>query len=79
MSRRLRAGGLGKLCERGLDVLIPLQCLSCRAPVDWQGSICAVCCRAIDFIEPPVCVACGYPFDIDVDARNGALCGSCLG
>ena len=46
-------------------------------PVDRQGSVCAACWRAIDFIEPPVCAACGFPFE--VDAGDGALCGTCLG
>ena len=77
IAHRLRAGRVGKLGERVLDALIPPQCLSCRAPVDRQGSVCAACWRAIDFIEPPVCAACGFPFE--VDAGDGALCGSCLG
>ena len=58
-----------------LDALMPPQCLSCRAPVDRQGSLCADCWRRVDYIDAPQCAICGFPFSFDVGAD--ALCGAC--
>ncbi len=65
-----------RITEAALDALLPPQCLSCRTPVDRQGSLCATCWSEIDFITDPLCAACGTPFEYD--AGTGALCAACI-
>ena len=74
-SSRLRAAAT-RARDRVLDALMPPQCLSCRAPVDRQGGICAACWRGMTFIEEPLCSVCGFPFEFAPGAD--ALCGACL-
>ena len=63
-----RAGGAA------LDVLLPPQCLSCRAPVTEPGHLCGTCWAEVDFIDGPACVSCGHPFE--TPELDGALCGA---
>ena len=65
----------GRVGATVLDWLLPPQCLSCRAPVDRQGQVCAECWQRLSFIDGPMCAACGLPFDFEVGAE--ALCGGC--
>jgi ComF family protein len=58
-----------------LDLLLPPQCLQCRAPVDRQGLLCAECWRGVAFITPPYCAICGLPFAHDEGPE--AICGAC--
>ena len=58
-----------------LDALLPPQCLSCTAPVDRPGKLCAECWSRVTFIDGPVCASCGMPFEYD--AGPEALCGAC--
>ena len=65
----------GRVAATALDWLLPPQCLSCRAPVDHQGQVCAECWRELSFIDGPMCAAGGIPFDFEVG--EDALCGGC--
>ena len=58
-----------------LDVILPPQCLSCRAPVVEPGHLCASCWSAVEFLEGPACIHCGFPFE--VAELEGATCGAC--
>jgi ComF family protein len=60
-----------------LDLLMPPQCLSCRAEVAEAGRLCSRCWSAIRFIGPPQCAVCGMPFEIP--SPEGAMCAACLG
>ena len=71
------AAAIGRVAATALDWLLPPQCLSCRAPVDRQGQVCAECWRGLSFIDEPMCTACGLPFDFEVG--EDALCGACAG
>ena len=65
-----------KAGTRLLDLLLPPQCLRCRATVGEQGLLCAVCWQAVNFIVPPYCAVCGVPFGHDEGAE--AICGACM-
>ncbi len=71
------ADGLRRGATVMLDLLLPPQCLNCRAAVDRQGELCADCWQAIRFLAEPCCARCGYPFDYDEGVD--ALCAACLG
>ena len=71
------AAAIGRVAATALDWLLPPQCLSCRAPVDRQGQVCAECWRGLSFIDEPMCTACGLPLDFEVG--EDALCGACAG
>ncbi len=58
-----------------LDIVLPPQCLSCRAPVMEPGHLCGACWAEIDFLDGPGCGACGLPFE--TPELDGALCGAC--
>ena len=68
--------GLRRGAGMALDLLLPPQCLSCRAAVDRQGELCADCWRAIRFLAEPCCARCGYPFAYD--EGPDAVCAACL-
>ena len=70
------AGGLRRGAGVVLDMLLPPQCLNCRAAVDRQGELCAECWQAIRFLGEPCCQSCGYPFAYDEGAD--ALCAACV-
>ncbi len=70
-ARALRRGGRGLL-----DLLLPPQCLRCRAAVDVPGRLCAECWREVDFLGPPLCEGCGRPFDFHLG--SAARCIACL-
>lgn len=59
-----------------LNVLLPPLCLSCDAPVETHGGICAVCWQNIRFISPPYCPVCGLPYELAT--HNDLPCPTCL-
>ncbi len=69
-------GGLRRGAGVVLDMLLPPQCLNCRAPVDRQGELCAECWQAIGFLAEPCCESCGYPFAYDEGVD--VVCAACL-
>ncbi len=68
--------GLQSGSRRLLNLLLPPQCLHCRALVDAAHGLCADCWRAIDFLSAPCCAACGMPFEFELGP--GSLCAACL-
>ena len=58
-----------------LDIFLPPLCLSCDAPLQASGLLCAGCWQDVDFIGPPACSLCGMPFAYDEGPE--ALCGNC--
>lgn len=67
--------GLRRTAEIAAGLLLPRRCISCGAPVDSDGALCADCWPALRFLGPPQCAACGYPFEYDPGV--GTLCGAC--
>lgn len=77
-----RAGGrlVGPARQAGralLDALLPPNCLTCDAPVDAPGQLCAECFRATAFITEPFCRRCGVPFAHVGEAGPAWLCQTC--
>lgn len=66
-----------KLGAAALDLLLPPQCLSCRAIVAAPGTLCGACFAKIRFLSAPCCAACGMPFEFDPGGAD-ALCASCI-
>jgi ComF family protein len=60
-----------------LDLLLPPQCVTCDAPVDAPGLMCAECFRQTGFITEPFCVCCGVPFASAALGGTGGLCPAC--
>ncbi|MDE2005770.1 MAG: ComF family protein [Rhodospirillales bacterium] len=60
-----------------LDVLLPPECLTCRAPVAAQGLLCAECFAALTLIAEPLCVRCGLPFAAAEAAGRERICSAC--
>lgn len=71
-----KAGRIAQLAAGLLDALLPPLCLSCRVPVDRQGTLCADCWKQVDFLGPPHCACCGLPFSFEMPA--GSLCAACV-
>jgi ComF family protein len=67
--------GLRRSGTAALDVLLPPQCLKCRAAVDRQGLLCPACWGEATWLAPPLCAACGFPFEYE--EGPGALCAAC--
>lgn len=65
-----------KFGAAALDLLLPPQCLACRAIVAEPGALCGPCFAKLRFITAPCCAACGLPFEFDPGAD--ALCGDCI-
>lgn len=80
MLNRLAAGA-ARASSLVLDALLPPECLSCRAEVAEQGTLCADCFRGLSFIGAPFCARCGVPFAHDGQAERGLgealLCPRC--
>ncbi len=76
---KFTTGSLAPAAKRAgryaLDLVLPPQCLSCRAPVVEPGHLCGDCWAEIDFIDGPSCSICGLPFE--TPELDGALCGAC--
>ncbi|MDD3447133.1 MAG: ComF family protein [Zavarzinia sp.] len=76
----MTARGLRDIWRRGtgrvLDFLLPPSCLSCDAPVDAPGRLCARCWPKVGFISAPRCECCGLPFELPVPADT--RCGACI-
>lgn len=53
--------------DKGVNLVLPPQCSSCRARLAEQG-LCAACWRDLSFIEAPLCDRLGIPFDYDPGA-----------
>ena len=68
------AGPLRLWAGRALDALLPPHCLTCDAPVDAQGHLCAACFGGLTFVTAPLCRRCGVPFP---HAGAGLLCPAC--
>lgn len=66
-----------KLGAAALDMLLPPQCLSCRAIVAEPGTLCGACFAKIRFLSAPCCAVCGMPFAFDPGGAD-ALCASCI-
>jgi len=62
-----------------IDMLLPPECISCRAPVEQAGHLCPSCWGQLKFITDPLCVQCGIPFGLDhpTPSFGGYLCGDC--
>jgi ComF family protein len=60
-----------------LDLLLPPLCVTCDAPVDAPGLMCADCFRRTGFITKPFCARCGVPFaNLGLGGTRG-LCPGC--
>lgn len=83
MPEALRRAGqvAGWVGRAALDVLLPPQCLTCDAPVDTPGQLCATCFGLTAFITDPCCDRCGAPFEAaGQGTKQGAAvltCGKC--
>ncbi len=69
-SGRLRSG-VASTARWLVDVVLPPQCLACRAPVSDMGTLCSGCWSRLKLIERPYCARLGVPFSYDLGA--GAL------
>jgi ComF family protein len=78
LARLAPAAGLARQAGRTvLDALLPPSCLTCDAPVETQGQLCATCFTDTTFISEPLCRRCGVPF-AHAQAAPGRTCESCL-
>lgn len=64
-------------------MLLPPQCLACRALVTEPGALCARCWGGLAFLAPPLCRRCGYPLEPGPGSPAGgeaapAVCAACL-
>jgi ComF family protein len=59
------------VARTAVDVVLPPQCLSCRAATAGEGSLCARCWSRMRLIERPYCARLGIPFAYDLG--EGAL------
>ena len=59
-----------------LRAVYPPQCLSCRAEVTEEGTLCGACWRATPFISGLVCELCGAP--LIGDSAVPVQCDECL-
>ena len=57
--------GIGSIVRLALDVALPPQCASCRAPLGDGAGLCAACWSKLSLIEPPYCARLGIPFTYD--------------
>jgi len=55
---------LANAWQKSVNLVLPPQCLSCRARLADQG-FCASCWYELGFIEAPLCDRLGIPFDYD--------------
>lgn len=60
-----------------LDLVLPLQCALCDAPVEQPGQLCAACFGQTSFISDPCCVRCGVPFAAAGQGGAERLCPAC--
>jgi ComF family protein len=60
-----------------LDLLLPLQCALCEAPVEQPGQLCAACFARTSFITAPCCARCGVPFAAEGQGGAMHLCPAC--
>lgn len=60
-----------------LDLLLPPQCLTCDAPVDAPGRLCADCFGKTGFVTEPCCRRCGVPFESAADGGPDMVCHVC--
>lgn len=61
--------------KRLLGIVLPAQCMACRAPVEDPGRLCGACWQGVHFITAPQCARCGLPFAFD--EGPAVLCGGC--
>jgi ComF family protein len=67
-----RAARLGRAF---VDLLLPRQCLGCRAIIDTAAALCSPCWSRLRFIDEPSCARCGTPMPAAIG--EGAVCGAC--
>jgi ComF family protein len=72
VTNRIRWAG-----RAALDLLLPLQCALCEAPVEQPGQLCAACFGLTSFITEPCCVRCGVPFAVEGQGGALHLCPAC--
>jgi ComF family protein len=82
-ARARHAGAMARRAGvRLLDLLLPPQCLACRALVDQPGLLCGRCYSEVRWITPPICRQCGVPLQaaagIAGSAQIDLACGRCL-
>jgi ComF family protein len=70
------SNGLSLLGRRGLDWLIPPQCIACRDEVAADSGLCVACWSNFSFIEPPFCERLAIPFPYD--QGEGAVSAAAL-
>ena len=63
--RHAVSGALSRLGSALLALVLPPQCLGCRARTASHPGLCQTCWSQIDFIEPPLCPRTGQPFAYD--------------
>ena len=68
---------LGAVLRGALDVLLPLNCLTCDRPVQAPGQFCAACFRSVAFVTEPFCAHCGVPFAHAGQGGAERLCPGC--
>ncbi|WP_137391822.1 ComF family protein [Rhodoligotrophos defluvii] len=55
----------GTAARLALDLVLPPQCLCCKARTATPRSLCAKCWQGLTFLEPPLCDRLGIPFPYD--------------
>src|SRR5262245_14826050 len=70
------------LGQRGLDLLLPAQCLSCRELTGEPRRLCAKCFNDAHLLAEPLCRVCGIPLPgtnmLSGRAQLDLACGKCL-
>jgi ComF family protein len=74
---RFLANGARRVGLALLDLLLPLNCVACDAPVSAPGLLCAECFRQTGFITEPFCAQCGVPFAASGLGGADRLCPGC--
>jgi ComF family protein len=79
---RAIAAGLRELGRRGIDLLLPAQCLACRTLVGEPGHLCSKCFGDAHLLAEPMCRICGLPLagaaSISGKRELDMACGACI-
>ncbi|MCE2991423.1 MAG: ComF family protein [Candidatus Jidaibacter sp.] len=67
---------LQKIAGKLMDILYPLQCISCNQKVDSAHSFCQKCWSKVEFIGKPCCEKCSIPLPVDYLGRRCYKCVS---
>lgn len=68
---------VGGFAKKLLDIVLPPQCLLCRAIIDIPGQLCSSCWKSLTFFDSAICHCCGVPFDFVPMPQM--LCPACHG